>query len=125
MLSSKRLFTAALFASMLAGSALHATSALVPEDEARLKATGSCPGCNLSGADLNGLVAELGDLTNADFTEANLYRAVLKGANLTGANFNGANLSGALLQHAKGVDLTGAITDHRTLCPNGEAGPCS
>lgn len=124
MLNSTRLFTTALFAFMLAGAALYATTA-TPEDEARVKQTGSCPGCNLSGADLNGLVAELGDLTNADFTEANLYRAVLKGANLTGANFNGANLSGALLQYAKGVDLTGAITDYRTQCPNGAAGPCS
>lgn len=124
MLSSKRLFIATLFASALAVS-LHATSSATPEDVARLKETRNCPGCDLSGADLNGLVAIGGDLTNANFTEAIMYRAVLKGADLTGANFNGADLSGAQLQSARGADLTGAITDWRTACPNGEPGPCS
>lgn len=123
MLSSPRLFAAALFASLLAGSALHATPA-TPEDEARLRQTGSCPGCNLVGANLSGLTAELGDLTNADFTEANLYMATLNGADLTGANLNGADLSGARLQYTKGADLSGAKTDSRTQCPDGTPGPC-
>ncbi len=125
MLSSKRLFSAALFSALFAMSVLHAASARVPEDEARVKQTGSCPGCNLAGADLKGLAAELGDLTNADFSGANLYMAVLKGADLAGASFNGADLSGAQLENARGADLTGATTDTRTQCPNGKPGPCS
>lgn len=125
MLSSKRLLAVALFASVFAVSALHATPASTPEDEARLRQTRSCPGCDLAGANLQGLVAELGDLSNANLSGANLYMATLKGANLEGANFNGADLSGAQLEHARGADLTGAITDLRTQCPNGKMGPCS
>lgn len=123
MLNSTRLITAALFALMLAGSALHATPA-TPEDEARLRQTGSCPGCNLAEANLGGVVADGGDLTYADLSGANLYGAQLIGADLTGANLSGANLSLAILKSAKGADLSGAITDSRTTCPNGAPGPC-
>jgi len=122
MLSPKRLVPVALLASVFAVAVLQANT---PEDEARLKETGSCPSCNLADANLSGLVAERGDLSNANFSGANLYRAILRGADLTGASFNGADLTGAQLELTRGADLAGAITDSRTRCPNGQPGPCS
>jgi uncharacterized protein YjbI with pentapeptide repeats len=59
----------------------------------KLLETGSCPGCDLRGADL---------------TEANLYRADLRRTNLSGANLKGANLTGTYLTNA---NLAGTIMD--------------
>lgn len=98
--------------------------AATPEDEARLRSTGSCAGCNLAGADLQGVSAISGNLAGADLTDANLYRAVLRGANLANANLTNANLSGANLALARGADLSGAVTNAQTICPNGQNGPC-
>lgn len=120
-----RLLTAALLACLFAVSVLQAVPSFSPEDEARLRATGSCAGCDLVEADLRGLTAELGDLSGANLTNANLYMVNLRGADLTGANLNGADLSSAQLQNARGANLAGAITDSRTQCPNSQAGPCS
>jgi hypothetical protein len=86
--------------------------------------TGSCDGCDLADAPLAGLVAELGSFENADLTRASLYKASLRGANLTGAFLSGANLLGADLFGAVGADLTGAVTDDATVCPDGASGPC-
>ena len=116
-----RLLYAAVFVAVAGfGTVLYAT----PEDEAKLRGTRRCAGCNLQDADLQGVNAELGDLSNADLTNANLYRANLKGANLNGANLNGANLSGANLQGARGADLSSAATNAHTICPDGTSGPC-
>jgi uncharacterized protein YjbI with pentapeptide repeats len=122
MLRAKRSLVVTLFA-VLAATAVYATS--TPEDEARLRETRSCPGCDLTDAELSGVVVELGDVSYANFSGAKLYGAIFKGADLTGANFNGADLTAAQLQTSKGADLTGAITDWRTQCPNGQPGPCN
>lgn len=122
MLRAKRSLVIALFTA-LAVSAAYAAS--TPEDEARLKETRSCVSCDLAGANLSGVNAELGDVNHANFSGANLYGANFKGANLAGASFNGADLTAAQLQNSRGADLTGAITDWRTQCPNGNAGPCN
>jgi uncharacterized protein YjbI with pentapeptide repeats len=115
------------FAAMGSCSALAYDS----QDLERLQAAGSCLECDLSGADLSGVVrgpvdlrradlhdavlagadlsgARLGDanLRDADLGEAVLEGASLNGANLDGANLDGANLEGALLREA---DLTRAI----------------
>ena len=91
----------------------------------KLKATGSCVKCTLTGADLNGANlkeadlegaylrdADLSDayLWGADLVEANLRDADLNGADLSGANLQGVNLSGANLQGANlfAADLNGA-----------------
>ena len=86
----------------------------------KLKATGSCVKCTLTGADLNGANlkeadlegaylrdADLSDayLWGADLVEANLRDADLNGADLSGANLQEVNLSGANLQE---VNLSGA-----------------
>ena len=66
----------------------------------KLKALGSCPGCDLS--------------------EANLEGANLKGANLEGADLKGANLEGADLETAKmkNAKMKGAILCNTTM-PDG------
>ena len=96
----------------------------------------SCPGCNLTGADMKG--GELrdanltganlaranlanvnlmdADLTGADLRETNLTGAVLVGANLTEADLSGAELTstflkGAILDGVIGADFTGAWED--------------
>ena len=125
MVRSIRLVTAALLTCVYAVSTLHALSRYSPEDEARFKETGSCASCSLTGANLQGVNGENGQLTSADLSGANLYMANLRGANLTGASLNGANLNGAQMIGATGADFTGAITDTRTQCPSGAAGPCS
>ncbi len=69
-------------------------------EEKRLKETGSCPGCDLSEANLSG---------------ANLYKADLEGANLSGAVLSGANLRFTFLT---GENLEGAILCNTTM-PDG------
>lgn len=100
-------------------------SAITPDDVAKLRSTGSCAGCDLSDADLKGVIAELGDLSYANLAGADLYRARLMGANLTGASLNGVNFAGADLRNARGADLSSATTDTTTVCPSGAAGPCN
>ena len=95
-----------------------------PDDVAKLKATGSCAGCDLFGEYLAAVQAPNADLTNANLGEADLYAANLSGANLTGATLDGANLSMVNLDGAQGVIFGTATTDHRTICPGGNAGPC-
>ena len=87
------------------------------EDQAaleRVRSTHSCPGCDLSDADLRGADLTLGDLTNALLDHANLYGANLQHADLTGASLGGADLSKANLKGAKGANLAGAITSEYT-----------
>ncbi len=90
--------------------------------------TRDCPGCNLSGAQLQRRDLAGGDLAGANLTGASLHRALLGGARLDGANLAdanlnvtdlkraslvGANLTNALLfeSDAAGADFTGAIMD--------------
>lgn len=75
----------------------------------------NCPGCNLSGTDLQNaqlVDANLAgaDLSKIDLSGANLRRANLAGANLTGARLVRANLAGANLSgcNLAGADLTGS-----------------
>ena len=71
-------------------------------------------GASFYGADLTGA-----NLQGADLTNANLWQADLTNANLGGVNLNGANLGGS-----KGADLVTAVTNDKTTCPDGNAGPC-
>lgn len=110
----------AIATTVMVGAALAAT----PENEERLKATGSCAGCDLFGANLAGLQAPNADLTGANLGEAVFYGANLRGANLTNAVLDGANLKLADMTGATGVVFSSAETDERTTCPDGSAGPC-
>jgi uncharacterized protein YjbI with pentapeptide repeats len=122
-------FFATSMAVAFAGAlALSATALLAHGENAehvkQLKETGSCPSCDLTDADLVMVQAEKADLRQADARHANLYGANLRGANLTGAKFNLAFLLHADLSDAIGADLTGAVTDVNTICPDKTAGPC-
>ncbi|WP_138505171.1 pentapeptide repeat-containing protein [Nostoc sp. PA-18-2419] len=85
------------------------------QDLEQLKATKTCPRCDLSGADLtqlnlsgavlrganlSGATLSQVNLTNADLTGANLEGAILNSANLSGASLTGANLKSASLEKA-------------------------
>lgn len=89
--------------------------------------TGSCTGCDLSAADLSGMNASMGDFSSAALQGAILYGANLTGANLTGADLTGADLTAAnlMLTDLTGANIAGVVTDGRTTCPDGTAGPCS
>jgi pentapeptide repeat protein len=89
----------------------------------QLKDTHQCAACDLTDARLSGAQLEGADLSGANLSNADLYGANLRGANLAGAVLNGANLKLADLSGAVDADLTGAATDERTVCPNGNAGP--
>ena len=105
-----------------------------------LRETGQCPACDLSSANLSGLISPGADLRNADLNYAVLYKvrlnkanldgatlkgANLAGANLTGAHLTGADLSGANLRGSIGALLADARTDATTTCPDGTNGPCA
>lgn len=109
-----------LASGMLAGAA----KASDPADVAKLMETRSCANCDLSEANLAGWTLEKADLSGANLRDANLYKITLTSADLTGADLSGANLSGAKLAGAKGAVLAGAMTDPKTICPDGNAGPC-
>ena len=110
---------------------LQSAQASDPMDVDILRSTGSCPGCDLSGAMLDAVDAEGGEIWNANLRGARLYRAQLNNADLRGADLTGANLTRASLE---GADLSGAIfamaitsgvlTDASTVCPDGTPGPC-
>lgn len=98
--------------------------AATPENEQRFRATGSCSGCDLSGANLAGIQAPNADLTGANLVEAIFYGGSLRGANLTSAVLDGANLKMVDMTGAVGVVFGSAETDDRTTCPDGSTGPC-
>lgn len=118
---SPRLLAAVLAVTVpaVAGAALS-----TPENIEKLRSTNACAGCDLFGAELQGLQAPKADLTGANLSEATLYGANLAGANLTGATLDDANLAMANLEGAIGVVFSTAKTDWRTVCPDGSAGPC-
>ena len=85
------------------------------EDMQKLKDTGNCVNCSLSGADLHGQnlnKANLSgtELSGANLTETNLTDANLEGADLAWANLQRANLTGANLTQANidNADMVGA-----------------
>ena len=87
-----------LAATLFAGSA----SAFDPVDVQKLKDTGKCVECDLSGADLSsanlsGAHLESANLSGADLEAANLRGAVLDGAYLEDANLLFAIMKGAIL----------------------------
>ena len=95
-----------------------------PEHVATFKSTKSCASCDLRGADLGGIQAPGAQLINADLSDAILYGGNLRGADLTGAILDRTNLEMVDLTGAVGAVLGSAITDARTTCPDGNAGPC-
>ena len=81
-------------------------------DLEKLKTTGSCESCDLSGADLYEI-----DLFKANLSGANLAGADLTLADLTLANLQGADLTGAVFDETNlsGVNLRSAILDDDAL----------
>jgi uncharacterized protein YjbI with pentapeptide repeats len=114
----------AVIAGLTAMAMINVVAAFTPEAVERLKSTGSCAGCDLFGENLAGLQAPKGDLSYANLGEASFYGGNLRGANLTGAVLDGANLKMVDLTGAIGVVFSSALTDERTKCPDGSAGPC-
>ena len=114
---------AAVCVALLLGS-FAAVQAENPEHVKQLRETKKCVGCDFNGADIQGASLQMADVASADFRNAKLYKVDFRGADLTGAMFTGADLSGADLRNTKGADLVGAITNDKTRCPNGTAGPC-
>ena len=92
--------------------------------EQRLKATKICVGCELISADLTGAQLAGANLAEANLSGATVYGGNLEMANLRDANLSGTNLRGANLRGARGADLSTADTDARTICPDGQSGPC-
>ena len=112
---------------LISASALvvKASSSANPEHVAAFKATKNCPACDLKEAQLGGVQAQGANLINADLTEASLYGGSLRGADLTGAILDRTDLRMVDMTGAVGAILATAVTDTRTMCPNGTAGPCS
>jgi uncharacterized protein YjbI with pentapeptide repeats len=83
----------------------------VEENIERLLKTGSCPSCDLSGADLRQARLKDAHLEGANLTGALLSYTDLSGANLATADLRGADLSGADLAHAnfEGANLKGTV----------------
>lgn len=79
-----------------------------------IQAGTSCPGADLSGA----------DLASADLSGADLSTATLEGTNLSGANLTKANLSGAQIVDTdlSDADLTGANLTGATITGTNLAG---
>ena len=95
---------------VLMGGTASGQSAEVEKIVTKLKETGNCIRCTLTGADLKGA-----NLTGANLSQADLTGADLKGANLIRADLSYANLKGADLSYANltvakltGANLTGA-----------------
>nr|WP_321467288.1 pentapeptide repeat-containing protein [uncultured Desulfobulbus sp.] len=72
----------------------------VEQNIQRLLRTKSCPGCDLTDAELSGSRLAKANLNGANLTNANLKRADLSGANLQQAILFETNLSGADLSFA-------------------------
>ena len=82
-------------------------SAEVEKIVTKLKETGNCIRCTLTGADLKGA-----NLKGADLTMAYLYKADLTGANLTGADLTEATM--------KDIKNLNSAIQCKTIMPWGE-----
>lgn len=87
-----------------------------PKHVAQLKQVNSCEGCDLSGADLSGLILIRANLRNANLQGANLRNTSLllsnlENANLENANFTAAYLYGSNLENTQltSTDFTQAV----------------
>jgi uncharacterized protein YjbI with pentapeptide repeats len=90
------------------------------DDVERALTTGNCKDCDLVEANLSGINGQNGDFSGANFLDATIYGGSLRGnATLHGANLKLVDMTGAV-----GAVLDQAITDWRTTCPDGTAGPC-
>jgi uncharacterized protein YjbI with pentapeptide repeats len=118
-------FTALVFVTAAVCAVTTYTSSANPEHVATFRATKACPGCDLRNAQLGGVQAQHADLRTADLSDATLYGGSLRGADLTGAILDRTNLQMTDLTGAVGALLATAMTDERTTCPNGTAGPCN
>jgi uncharacterized protein YjbI with pentapeptide repeats len=128
------LTTLALIASI--GPAFSTASAFSEADLQKLKTTGNCVDCDLSGAVLIHWNLSGADLSRANLAGANLTDAYLAGANLSGVNLSNAILTGASLAHADlfraklpapnllFVNLSGATWTDRSRCGSGSSGSC-
>ena len=99
--------------SEVVGDTVAGPSDQVPSDPVEaflIGATNDCPGCDLSGAQLQRRNLAGADLAGANLSGASLHRTVLRGASLDGANLAGANLNLSDLKLASlvGADLTDA-----------------
>ena len=119
-----RLTQSLIVALTLAVCAVNASSSSNPEHEKALRTTKKCAGCDLRNANLGGFQGQNAELINADLTDATFYGGNLRGADLTGAILDRTNLEMTDLTGAKAASLATAITDSRTTCPDGAAGPC-
>ena len=91
-------------------------SAFDPAHLKRLKDTGDCINCDLSGANLEDAKLMGAKLEGADLKGANLGSAYLVNAKLKDANLSGANLNGAALSYT--TYMLGAILCNTTI-PDG------
>lgn len=92
------------------GLAYGTASAFNQTDFQKLKTTGNCADCDLSGVLLIHWKLAGADLSGTDLSGANLTESWLAGANLSGANLSNAILTGASLAGAnlRGTRLSGA-----------------
>lgn len=104
---------------VLGAMSLRSATAADAEALYRLTHPRSCPGCDLSQAELpDGIDLSGYDLSRTRFNGARLRSANLQGADFAGADLSGADVSGANLRAAKlattalvGVDFSRAQTD--------------
>jgi uncharacterized protein YjbI with pentapeptide repeats len=120
----------------LIGPAFNIASAFSQADLQKLKTTGNCVDCDLSGVLLIHSNLSGADLSGANLTGANLTDAYLAGANLSRANLSDAILTGASLGHANlfraklpranllFVNLSGATWTDRSRCGSDSSGSC-
>jgi uncharacterized protein YjbI with pentapeptide repeats len=111
-------------------------SAFNEADFQKLKTTGSCVDCDLSGVLLIHWNLSGANLSGANLSGANLSDAYLAGANLSGANLSNAILAGASLAHTNlvraklpgaslfFVSLDDATWTDRSECERGSVGSC-
>lgn len=92
-------------------------------------------GSNFAGANMQNLDAENSVFANSDFTNVNFRNANLEnsdfsyaslvGADFTGATINGVDFSYANLTGATIENIAWTTTNVKTICPNGQTGPCA
>ena len=101
-----------LGAALLAIAPISASFGYAEADLEKLKRTGSCVACDLSGADLYEV-----DLFGADLSRANLQKADLTAADLTLAKLTGADLRDAIFEETNlsGADLRKVAMKKSTL----------
>ena len=132
----KRITLTILTFVVFVGLAFGTASAFDQADFQKLKTTGNCAGCDLSGALLMHWKLAGADLSGANLAGANLTEAWLAGANLSGANLSGTILTGASLAGAnlfRGklgasnllfVDFSDATWADRSRCEQHSSGSC-